>query len=614
MAGSDGIASIELILDRSKFDADIRSLQSQKMKPIALSVEFSAASFNDQLKALKVKPISVGLTLDASDLNQQLRAVSLKPLRVAIEIDTRSIEGQLKAVEGQLKSVDGQLRSLKADPIQLKLSTEALDRSFKSWRDKAISEGLQVPITFKTDLTEVRRQIAELKGDLSVISVPVRLVYSAADRPAEVKQLVKFESTGLKDLEKGIGDSVSKGVKKSQESGLFGNLGSLITAPLKNVSRGFQEGIGNAFSQKFATGYIKSLETDLGISFQRIGASAGEKLSVIGKFAGNRIVKNLGIEEGLEGLKPRIAEFRQYFSEIIDEKALNRKFSVLELSVGKLIDDLIRLKGVSQQLDNIKGVGGAIADIAATPAEGVKERRREVLKQSYAKAEARSQFIQAPQYPEGTESAIIGIGGFAGTRGKSSPDVARRLQLLTGDKNPVVPVSNVATDLDANIGEGQAKFFVNGIKKFVGSAIKGVNEDAIEATAQAIAIRRSNPGLPVNFAGYSAGGNVAQEAVEISKAGGIASKGVGIGTPRFGLNSTTTNKEFQSVLGTTDPLAKPSQLSKAKDALIVEDGGANHKLSEYLGRSGKIRHSKRYPIAARHQGRGARRGKITRRL
>jgi|GEM_PF-5713709 len=210
MAGSDGIASIELALDRSKFDTDIRSLQSEKMKPIAISVEFNAALFNNELKALKVKPISVGLTLGISELNQQLKAINLKPIRVAVELGTRS--------------ADGQLRSLKADPIQLKLSTESLDRSFKTWREKATAEGLQVPITFKTDFTEVRKQIAELKGDIGSVSVPVQLQYASEGRRVEVKREKEGKPktpdtnpVGVLPDTKTVGVPVPDGLKKLAE-------------------------------------------------------------------------------------------------------------------------------------------------------------------------------------------------------------------------------------------------------------------------------------------------------------------------------------------------------------------------------------------------------------
>ncbi len=512
---------------------------------LMLELGLDASSYNRSLNNAKAAAQQAGKTIERS-------------LKVAPTFDAALLQQQIKQVETQKPAI----------AVGVKLDKAQVDRELTQNGAKSISLTASIVVD--------SRNVAQLKAQLER---SLQLTVST-DAVAPKARKVEFDTQGLEDS---LASAVTKGSKKAQARA--GPLG-FLTGGLQNTIRGFQEGVGATYAKKFTDGSIRNLEATLGKDLEEIGARVSMGFAKAGKFAGDRIVKRLGIEEGLAGVDAKVKQTAQFFNEIIDTKTLDRKFSVLETQVGKLIDDLLRLKGLGAQVGNLKGIAGAVGDIAATPLEGVEIRRQRLVKDAAQQAQVRAAQIEAPKY-ENADSVVFGIGGFAGNedkalRGKSSIPVAERLQLLTGERNPVVPVENQATDLSVNIGEGKLKFFAEAMQKIVMQNL-AISPDAIETAAQAIAVRRENPDLPIGVAGYSAGGFTARSSAEILKEAGVDQvRAVGIGTPRFSSKSSTTKEQFQTILGKGDPLSRTAKLSGATDAQIFEDGGKAHKLSSYL--------------------------------
>lgn len=549
-----GIA-FELQLDRKKFDRDLKALTSQSF------------------------------ALDTQRLDQQLKRYAAtnqqKPLKIGVQIDEVVLNKQLS-----------QLKTIKT-PIAIS-TVVRFDRAQFDRDIRAVTQGKN---STAIPLSVSRAELDKLKTDLAKLSgtQQVKVKY---DKPKEEKkddrprtQKVKLEEDG--EFEKKIEKAVKRGTKKGNTKGLFEKISAVPGNVLKSASEGFLQGVGFTASAEFAKGLTKNLQKDAKISLEKFGETVGSSFARIGTFAGNRLQTNLSRAFGVESLGEFAAKIKSIqqelapvFENIIDEKAITRKVNALELSIGKLIDDLVRLKALDQQFANLQGVGGAVSDIGAevakAPANAVTNRRKQQLARSAEMAQAQSELIDAPKL-ENAKSVVFGIGGFAGTKGASSDSVAERIQILTGEDNPVVPIANKATDLSVNVDAG-LPFFQQAFGKFFDqNLIKGYNPDAVQSAATALAYQRENPGLPVRFAGYSAGGGVAQESVEILKQLGVDSKGVGIGTPRFNVSATTRPEEFKSILGESDPLSRVTRLAGATDAAIVSKGGEGHKLSAYLG-------------------------------
>jgi tape measure domain-containing protein len=510
-----------------------------------LELGLQTDNFDRSLASIKNQTAAMGKDLERS-------------LKVAPTFDAKVLQNQIRQTESQKPTI---AIGVKVDRLQVAHEIS-----------QTTSTTLDLRATLTINSSNVEQVRARLERSLQVTV--------SADTPSNTSRKVELDTKGL---EEDLTKAVTEGTKKAQaRSGLF----APITGGLQNTIRGFQEGVGATYARKFTEGSIKNIEAELGTSLDKLGEKFSAGFGKAGKFAGDRFVKRLGIEEGLAGLKPKVAQATEFLNEIIDTKTLDRKFSVLETQIGKLIDDLLRLKGVGVQVGNLQGIAGAVADIAATPLEGIEDRRQRLVKEAAKTAQARSEQIEAPKY-DNADSVVFGIGGFAGNedkaqRGKSSIPVAERLQLLTGERNPVIPVENQATDLSVNLGEGKLRFFAEAINKIVMQNLV-VSKDAIEAAAQAIAVRRENPDLPIGIAGYSAGGFTARESSEVLNAANVDNvRAVGIGTPRFSSTASTTKEQFQTVLGEGDPLSKIARLSGAKDAQIHAEGGKGHKLSSYL--------------------------------
>ncbi|WP_375496036.1 hypothetical protein [uncultured Nostoc sp.] len=83
--GSLGSASIQLNLDRSQFDSDLKKLQSQDAGQIAYRIKLDTKDFEQQIKGLRSQPaILIPLQVDTATFNQQIKklSTSIDPIKV----------------------------------------------------------------------------------------------------------------------------------------------------------------------------------------------------------------------------------------------------------------------------------------------------------------------------------------------------------------------------------------------------------------------------------------------------------------------------------------------------------------------------------------------------
>lgn len=363
-----GIA-FELQLDRKRFDRDLKTLTSQSF------------------------------ALDTQRLDQQLKryaaANQQKPLKIGVQVDEVALNKQLS-----------QLKSLKT-PIAIntivRLDRAQLDRDIRSLTQG--KNAVNIPLAIK------RSELDKLKSDLSKLS-GTQQVRVKHDKPKPEKkddrprtQKVKLEEDG--DFEKKIEKAVKRGTKKANTKGLFESLADVPGAALRNVSAGFLQGIGANSSAEFAKGLTKNLQKDAQISLEALGEKVGSSFARIGLFAGSRfqtsLLKSFGFND-LNEIQSQLLklqeEIRPIFDNLIDDRAVTRKISALELAIGKLIDDLIRLKSVDAQVANIQGVGGAVADIgvevAKAPTNVVKNLKQKQTADTARQAQVVAEFLGTP--------------------------------------------------------------------------------------------------------------------------------------------------------------------------------------------------------------------------
>lgn len=251
--------------------------------------------------------------------------------------------------------------------------------------------------------------------------------------------------------------------------------------------------------------------------------------------------------------------------------------------------DLAAMKNSQTQLQNLTEISKAIKTIGSAPIEGLLQRQEEIALAAINAVEKRAQQIISTLPDQiDKEQVVFGVGGFAGLKGESSPDVAQRIGMLFPDSE-IIALRNLATDIGVNLEAGLDKWSAQVLAKlFDLNVIKGFNPDAIELAAQAKAYHQKF-GKPIYGIGYSAGGLPIQQAAKLTQMMNIPYQGIGIGTPDFGATRLKSSN-YQTVLAESDPISRLTKLiqkitNQSSSAAFVpssRQGLDAHKLSSYL--------------------------------
>lgn len=299
-----GSAAIELQLDRSRFNRDLRDLETLQLKPIALGVNLDLQQLQRQFKSIALAPIAVGLSADTSGLARQLQAFNGSVTVKAI-LDTTEVDRQLKGFAGE--------RTLKltalVDDSQLTALNKHLDlkqRHFAQVNDFFRSSPLTPRVdlsqldTLDRRLTEIRgsydvainlRINGDLRSQIGTLEVPVILKYANAQSLGALTQKVEIDTKGLEDS---LGNSIEQAFKRVRGGGLLGGLGNVLTAPLRLAGGALStalSGLTLGATQEVSRNLGKGLSTALeGALSKSVGSSEllGEK---VGGAVGSAVVQ-----------------------------------------------------------------------------------------------------------------------------------------------------------------------------------------------------------------------------------------------------------------------------------------------------------------------------------
>ena len=108
---SVGSVQLQLTLDRSSFDKDLRSLSTLEIPPLNLDLKLDAKSLNKQLKDLKsgdygcleleICPDIKGLSRKLKELPKSL--VDCIPVAICPQLDTESLKKQFESLSQQFR-------------------------------------------------------------------------------------------------------------------------------------------------------------------------------------------------------------------------------------------------------------------------------------------------------------------------------------------------------------------------------------------------------------------------------------------------------------------------------------------------------------------------------
>lgn len=305
-----GSAAIELRLDQSRFNRDLRDLETLQLKPIALGLKLNLPQLQQQLKGVRLDPIDVALRADTLGLQKQLQAFSAT-VTVKARLDTTEVDRQLKAYAGEriLKLTaqvnDSQLTALnkhldlkakhfaqvneifKRTPLTPRVDLkqlEALDGRLRS-----LQKRYDIDVNLRVDAGALRSQIGS-------VEVPVILRYANAQPLGALTQKVDIDSKGIEDS---LGNSVERAFKRVRGGGLLSGIGSLVTAPLRLLGGGLGtvlSGLTLGATQEVSRGLGKGLSTAFeGALSKSVGSSEllGAK---VGGAIGSAVVQEFQVQ------------------------------------------------------------------------------------------------------------------------------------------------------------------------------------------------------------------------------------------------------------------------------------------------------------------------------
>ena len=535
------------------------------------------------------------LGLDTSGYYEDLEQMRLDTIAVGKEIERSFRGGGFGGGFGNTPPL-----SPKFDDRNLTALNKKFDDTKRNYNDlsRHFSNSPITPRTNTRPLDELSNKLREVRNQsrsLSDINITVRGANTVSR--AQAQQNIKVEldtrqidqsfKTLSRDLGESIGDEVAKGIKKGSAKNPIKAVSDVALSAPKTIVRGFYEGVGITYSEQLTKGFIKGIEGKFNTSLQRIAEKSSTQFLSAGERAGNNILKKMGIAEGLAAVKPAADKTRKALEEIIPAELLEQKLGKVEGAISRVLDNLLELKSVGDQLKGLEQLGGALGGVAQVPIAGVNQRRNRKLDFAAQLAQERAKEMIANGElqeidPNAKKIAIVS-GGFAGTRGKSSKSVAERVKLALGEGVAVDSIDNVETDTSANLSKAP-KWASQILARFAKqNVIQGFNKDAIESAAKALAYKQMGVKAEPTFIGYSGGGYVAKESTEILGRLGVKSKGVGIGTPMFGLTGQVDPSQYRSYVGEGDPLSKLQKLFQSPNLRTLKDSGQAHKLSNYLG-------------------------------
>jgi tape measure domain-containing protein len=537
---------------------------------------------------LNVEMVAAEAVLDRSLRQMKQRAAQHK-IRVAIEVVGLDESG----LSSKLSKLAGQTIKVKADLSELHALNKLLDVKIAHIQ-KTQQVFAKTVITPKVDLSGLHQLNKELDGVLAKLGL-----FQAAGRQGFSGGTLRLEidSSGIsKEIQKairksfqGVGDDLEKEIAKGLKKGRKGGgIGGAITAIPQTVARGFYEGIGQTYARQLTQGTIKGIEQQFEMSIDRVGQRIGNNAANVGKAAGQRVIQRFGFED-TAALKAKMAKANEIIKDLVPEDILGQKLGKLENKIFKLADSLSRLRPLQENLSRLGDVGRSAAEFREIPSEGLKRRRAKKV------AEYAQQIKTTPganlDVPQEANTIVIASGGFAGAKGKSSGMVAAKLGNLLGNKYHVVPVNNTATDVslplqDAGIGRWLAEA---GAKIAGHNLVSGVNPDAVRMAKLAQQYRQQYPDKKIRFAGFSAGGFAAHDALMLDRAAGnTGAKAVSIGTPIWGKNFAST-PDFSGVLREGDGVKTLADRFKPifgkLDRRVKTTPGKDHDLALYLSES-----------------------------
>ncbi|MGL4618746.1 MAG: tape measure protein [Chroococcidiopsis sp.] len=230
-----------------------------------------------------VGSVELSLILDRSSFDKELRSLStleIPPLNLDLKLDAKSLNKQLK----DLKNGDYGCLELEICP-----DIKGLSRKLKEL-PKSLVDCIPVAICPEFDTESLRKQFDSIKDEFSVsvqTAINAAIKVSAAAEAKQGEAANRGANAASQKIEAGFGKAAER-INTAIDTALK-NAGSLITSPFKSILRGAFEGIGQNLTRELSNSAVSSFQKALDVSFKSVGGNAGG-------VAAREVGKALGLE------------------------------------------------------------------------------------------------------------------------------------------------------------------------------------------------------------------------------------------------------------------------------------------------------------------------------
>jgi tape measure domain-containing protein len=278
---SVGSVELELRLDRSQFDKELKAIASEKFEPLSVKLEIDIRGFEKQLKDLRalIEPLSIPVELDIKGIERTLQ--NFKPeIEVKVNFDENQISSAINRINAEIKA-----------QIQ---TTVKVERS-ESGNSGSLIAGIESAFSKSLDSAFDRNR-------------------SSSKQEESTKSFVDFTLTPIKAVNSA--------------------LQSVVSGAFENIGRSLTDSLGKSLGQ--------GLNKEIGQSLSDFGKETGKLLGVVGKELG---VKGGAQQQKSQQQKnstpedPSLVELKQTFKTITNTtKAASDALQTFGINISGLVN------------------------------------------------------------------------------------------------------------------------------------------------------------------------------------------------------------------------------------------------------------------------------------
>jgi tape measure domain-containing protein len=578
---SAGSVYLGVGLDLDQIDKDALAIPAkvQAIKDIRIPVKLCADEDHfrrsvDDLRRIKIDCISVPFCLDEESFYRDIRQAhryaadyyAKNPIKVGFDTSAKSF-------------VRAEIESLRRETVDLKgsfsfdtASVRAELESVRSLADEIAATPRSIYYAAEVSLNDTAA-IAKLDALKTTLDKVINV---------DVQTKISIESNRLDSAiarQNGIfANNLEKILKEANKESLLGKIGSVLTAPVRAIGASFTQVVKGALVA-VGEATVKPFERAIGQKAKPITELVGKQSEnvlktgtvALARFSGYESTSKFRAEtfeklESLTDFSPRkvlkatkkfedslVSALESLFIDNDSEAALSK----VKVYTKEIIEAPIR------SLVELAGVGVRIG------AQPFRIRKRVELSNTIKEAELLVDEVlsglsdELKRQIKSAKGVTLSTGGIdfqkVGENTYFSANLARKLT----PGNVTIPVPNAYSNDVETLGplfKARQAIFpgkAQPVDRLLQTALEtGRNPDAAQLLARVLAIRKIAPDKPITITGSSGGAALVEEVIGAAERAAIKNvKGVGLTLPGFDLTRTASKKNYQTLVGTYDPIA-----------------------------------------------------------